>query len=97
MADELQLYHSNEDVMSLIPESKKYDQNYRVNRVKLSPIDITETAAKAIFQQILDGAHAIVLGNHLVMCSSIMSIDPLPIIKKPSKGHFDGEVWVEEK
>lgn len=98
MADELQLYQSqNENALSLIPVSHRYSQNYRVNRVKLDPIDITEETAKAIFDQILKGAHAIVLGKHLVMCSSIMSIDPLPIKKKPATGHFEADVWVEEK
>lgn len=83
--------------MSLIPENKKYSQNYRVSRIKLQPIDITEEVANDVFERVLKGDQAIVLGNHLVMCSSISSIDPLPIKNKPINGHYEGDVWVEDE
>jgi hypothetical protein len=83
--------------LSLIPESHRYSQNYRVSRIKLEPIDITEESANVVFEKILAGDHAIVLGKHLVMCSSISSIDPLPIKKAPSNGHFEGDSWIEDK
>jgi len=85
------------EAVSLIPASHKYSQNYRVHRVKLDPIDITEESAREVFKQIIGGAHAIVLGNHLVMCNSIMSIDPLPIKKKPRSGRIVGDLWIEDK
>ena len=84
------------DVYSLIPHNKRYAQNYRVNRIKLKPIDITELMARDIFSQILAGRQAIVLGDHLVMCSSISSIDPLPIKKKPRSGKIVGNKFVED-
>jgi hypothetical protein len=93
MADELVLSQSDN---SLIPESKKYSQNYRVSRIKLEPIDITEEVAHDVFERILEGDQAIVLGKHLVMCSSISSIDPLPIKKKPEAGRYEGDKWIKD-
>lgn len=101
MQDELQLSLSGNgsggstiNPLSLIPDEKKYSQNYRVSRIKLDPIDITEETAHDVFERVLAGDQAVVLGKHLVMCSSIASIDPLPMLKKPETGHFEGEVWV---
>jgi hypothetical protein len=82
--------------LSLIPESHKYSQNYRVTRINLEPIDITEETANFVFKKILSGDHAIVLGKHLVMCSCISSIDPLPIIPKPKIGHYEGNKFIED-
>jgi hypothetical protein len=84
------------DGMSLIPLNKKYAQNYRVSRIKLDPIDITEEMAHDVFEKILNGTQAIVLGNHLVMCSCITSIDPLPLIKPPEKYPQTPELSPEE-
>jgi hypothetical protein len=101
MSDELALSQSNSelstDSFSLIPEEKKYSQNYRVSRIKLSPIDITENMANNVFKRILSGDQAIVLGNHLVMCSSISSIDPIPLKQKPADGHYENDTWVKDK
>lgn len=104
MQDELRLSLSGNgcggstiNQLSLIPDEKKYSQNYRVSRIKLDPIDITEETAHDVFERVLAGDQAVVLGKHLVMCSSIASIDPLPMLKKPSVGHYDGDIWVEEK
>ena len=74
---------SAEGAVSLIPPSHRYRQNYRVTRIKLPPIDITEESARAVFQEILKGSQAIVLGRHLIMCSVIASIDPLPVETAP--------------
>lgn len=96
MSDELALRQSQNDGLSLIPESHKYSQNYRVTRINLPPIDITEETAHFVFKKILEGDHAIVLGKHLVMCSCISSIDPLPIKQKPANGHYEGDKWINE-
>jgi len=99
MVDALALSRSAklENSLVLIPDDKKYSQNYRVTRIKLEPIDITEEMAHDVFDKILHGTQAIVMGNHLVMCSCISSIDPLPLKNKPTNGHFDKDVWVEDK
>ena len=93
--NDLTTTYEDKTATSLIPESHKYKQNYRVHRIKLSPIDITEESANAVFKEVLGGSHAIVLGKSLVMCSSITSIDPLPLKKKPKKGEYIDGNWVE--
>jgi len=83
---------------SIIPKHKKYGyENYRVFRIKLPPIDITENMANKVFKEILSGRQAVILGKSLVMCSSISSIDPLPIKKKPITGKIVGNVFVPDK
>lgn len=94
--NDLSTTYDDKIAMDLIPESHKYAQNYRVTRVKNTPIDITEESARVVFEQIMAGAHAIVLGKHLVMCSNIASIDPLPIKNKPEAGHYKGDVWIKD-
>lgn len=62
----------------LIPESKKYEQNYIIYRMNLEPIMITSSMRNQVIKLLDMGTKHIVLGDHVVMMSGITSIDPLP-------------------
>ena len=67
---------------SLIPVSKRFEQNYIVHRINLPSIEVTNKMRDFIEQSMSEGKRFARVGNHTIMINSISGIDPLPRIHK---------------
>lgn len=55
-------------------------QKYRINRIKLLPIRVTEKTRDQILMAMDEGKTYVQLGKITLMINSISSIDPYPLI-----------------
>jgi hypothetical protein len=83
--------------MSLVKRSKEFSQNYVVHRIGLTSIEIDQKVRDAILELMNQGKKFIQVDDFTIMLNSISAIEPMPIKIKPKTGHFDGDVWVEDK
>lgn len=68
-----------EGLIGLIPKSKELDQNYRIYRVKLNSIEISQQTRDELLRSMDQGKTYVQIGDYTIMINSIASIEPLPI------------------
>lgn len=64
------------DGISLVPVSKQFDQVYKIFRVKLNPIYITEETRNLVLQSLSQGKMFVQIGEYTIMLNTITSIEP---------------------
>lgn len=83
--------------MSLIRPSKEYSQNYVVYRVNLKAIEIDLQTRDIVLNLMNQGKKFVQVDDHTIMLNSISAIEPMPLKKKPEKGHYDGDLWISDE
>lgn len=68
-----------EGLIGLIPKSKEFNQNYRIYRVKLNSIEISQQTRDELLTSMDRGKTYVQIGDYTVMVNSIASIEPLPL------------------
>ena len=64
---------------SLIPDHLKDQQNYRISRINLPSIRITEKTRDQVLMAMNEGKKYVQLGQITLMINTITTIDPYPL------------------
>lgn len=70
------------NAISLVPESKQFEQCYAINRIKLQTVCVSEVARDKVLEALSSGKMFVQIGNYTIMLNTISSIEPLPIKDK---------------
>lgn len=76
------------EIISLIPMLKRYDQNYRIYRIGLKSIEISESTRNDVLSAMDSGKKYVQIDKYTVMLNNISSIEPLPLRDKEYDERF---------
>lgn len=68
-----------ENAISLIRKSDEFNQNYVIYRVKLKPIEVSESVRDSILRSMDSGKTYVQIGGITLMINTIASIEPIPL------------------